>query len=61
MGQKNRNIYETRKVKINLKVEPLVIVSKVTDSLTVSPGDIAELKNYFTLIYFIALNVNLSK
>ena len=38
-----------------------MIVSKVTDSLTVSPGDTAELQNYFTLISFIALNVNLSK
>lgn len=38
-----------------------MIVRKVTDSFIVSPGDIAEVQIFFTLIYFIASNVDLSK
>lgn len=50
-----------QKSQIDFKLEPLVIVNKVTGSLTVSPEDTAELQDHFTLTYFIALNVNLSK
>lgn len=41
VGQKHPNTEEMRDVEIHLRVEPQVIVSKVTDSLTVPPGDTA--------------------